>query len=119
MMSGIVISILSMACAVFWLARANSARAYDNDAYISDWKDNRSAFDMCMGFRGVSKERIEDVCEDTPCTMDIQTGWRTTFEFNGVVMLFTSLSFLMIAMGSMSMMCLVNGAMCARCWVWM
>lgn len=71
MMSGMIIGMLSMVCAVFWLARANSARKFDADSYISDWKDNRSAFDMCMGFRGVSQDRIDDVCGDTPCTRDI------------------------------------------------
>ena len=115
---GLIFGIVTMICAVFWLARAESARKFDNDAYISDWKDDRSAFDMCMGFRGVSQDRIDDVCGDTPCTRDIQTGWSTAFKFNGVVMLFISLSFFMSSCGAFRIMPRVCGSMCLRCWLW-
>lgn len=117
-LGGLIYGFVAMICAVFWLARANSARKFDNDAYISDWKDDRSAFDMCMGFRGVSQSRIDDVCGDTPCTRDIQTGWRTAFEFNGVVMLFISLSSFMSAMGAFRIMPRARGGQCLRIWLW-
>ena len=44
MVTSVGLGICSLACAVFWLSRADSAEMFDKDAYITDWRDDRSAF---------------------------------------------------------------------------
>lgn len=110
--------VFSLAQAVFWLQRGDSAGKFDQDAYISDWKDDRSAFNMCMGFRGVKQSDIDDICDDAPCLADINTMWKATFDFNGVVMIALTICFALNMMGAYKVRARIWGGMCGRCWTW-
>ena len=119
MVTSVGLSILSLACAIFWLSRADSAEMFDKDAYVTDWRDDRSAFNQCMGFRGVSLEDIEDICDKTPCTEDIDTMWKATFFLNGFVMLALSGCYMLLAVGTFRVMPRVVGSCCGRLWTWL
>ena len=121
--SGSVFAILSFAVSLFWLIRADSANTMDDD-FTPIEEDTRieidtHAFDLCAGFEGTTMEDWLEICGKEGCfdkTSEINTNWHTIFEYNGVVMIFLTFSYLLVAIGSCSVYARVMGSLCATCW---
>lgn len=119
--SAILFSVLSFGVSLFWLIRADSANTLDEDANIelSGVEIDTHVFDYCAGFLGVSVEDLLDVCGVDQCSYtesDIDTNWHTIFEYNGVVMIFLTVSYAIVAIGACFVYARVLGAVCSTFW---
>ena len=123
MISATVFSVLSLAVSLFWLIRADSANTMDEDIKMIEETTGdiieTHAFDLCAGFADIDVQDWHDICGTEGCTTDlheVDTNWHTIFEYNGVVMIFTTFSFIIVAIGACSVYARIIGAFCATFW---
>ena len=114
--------LMCFASSTFWLVRAESANGMD-----SEWDDFYSvmgitvdthAFDMCGLFGEVPQEDLIDICGvDMGCLEGgIDTKWHVIFEFQGVVIFFLMISFLLALCGTWQVQLRLCGLLCGICW---
>lgn len=114
-------SIFCLSVSIYWIARADSANRYEADAEklrISD-NDQTHLFNQCAGMAAdVSYVELHEICgEDYDgCRKDFNTRWTTVFEYNGVILLFLSLSYASVAVGAFIYLARVIGAGCTIFW---